>query len=73
MAAEMSGFTERELAVHEAGHAVLAVHFGLPVERVSIVAIPEARSHVKMAAQPVRNPAEQLVGVAGRRGGAAAA
>jgi hypothetical protein len=36
----------RLTAYHEAGHAVVAVHYNLPIERVSIVEDDESRWHV---------------------------
>lgn len=61
MAPEMTAFTDRDRAFHEAGHAVLAAQLGVDVERVSIVPIPEARSYVKLPAHPGLLPAEEVV------------
>jgi hypothetical protein len=61
MAAETTAFTDRDRAFHEAGHAVLAAQLGVDIERVSIVPIPEARSHVKLSAHPGLSPAEEVV------------
>lgn len=61
MAASADPYTSRQRAVHEAGHAVVAAHLGVEVERVSIVPIPEARSHVKLPSYPGIGPADQVV------------
>jgi hypothetical protein len=61
MAIEMTEYSDRDRAFHEAGHAVLAAQFGVEIERVSIVPIPEARSHVKLPAHPGLSPAEEVV------------
>lgn len=60
MAAPSDAYTERQRAVHEAGHAVVAAHLGVEVERVSIVPIPEARSHVRLPSHPGIGTAEQI-------------
>jgi hypothetical protein len=61
MAAETTEYTDRTLAFHEAGHAVLAAQLGVAIERVSIVPAPVGRSHVKLSAHPDLGAAEELV------------
>jgi len=61
MAAEAEAHTDRQRTVHEAGHAVVAARLGVQVERVSIVPIPGARSHVKLPAHPGISATDELV------------
>lgn len=54
-------YTGRQRTVHEAAHAVVAARLGVQVERVSIVPIPEARSHVRLTSHPGISAADQVV------------